>query len=41
MYLECILNSNLVRTYIKDGELIVDSQYKTVIYGEKKLNQPI
>lgn len=37
MYLECIPNSNIVRTYIKEGELIVDSQYKTVIYVEKKI----
>lgn len=37
MYLECILNPNIVRTYIENGRLIVESQFKTMIYCEKKI----
>lgn len=37
MYLECISNPNIARTFIKNDQLIVDSQYETIIYGEKKI----
>ncbi|QQT17444.1 hypothetical protein [Staphylococcus equorum] len=41
MYLECIPNQNIARTFTENGNLIVESQYGTMIYGEKKLNHLI
>lgn len=37
MYLECIPNQNIARTFTENGNLIVESQYGTMIYGEKKI----